>query len=53
MTEKLQNPSLHQKIDNIELYAADAIYQLEGETEQNPAELLMNILSTLLLHASE
>jgi hypothetical protein len=53
MAQNTQNENSFQYLDRIEMYAADAILQPETNSETEPLDLIMNLLDSFLLHASE
>ena len=53
MAHTTQNEKTFNYPDKIELYAADATLQTGKKSEKEPLDLIMNLLDTFLLHASE
>ena len=53
MAQRTQNESSLRYLDRFEMYAADAILMADQNSESEPIDLIMNLLDTFLLHASE
>ncbi|MHA2059488.1 MAG: hypothetical protein ACW976_01745 [Candidatus Ranarchaeia archaeon] len=53
MTQTHQNENAFQYLERMEMYAADATIQTEKNSDSEPLDLIMNLLDTFLLHASE